>query len=484
MAREALPSGGRPSEGDSSSRSAAGNSTEEGNNSYTIWFGVKAAPGDYVRRASGAVEGQDRTLRYPGIGGPVAATRGLPEEVVGAMGGGDPMIGGRKPPTRYTSAPIDPEVIGALREQKVYPYQEFEVTHDALPATQQGVHSPITGKIQYGTEGYYDARHFAAHPSENLESWGTRKDYENLYDALAEAGEGGPRMDYGQSLSRMDADERVLLSGPPGDPRLTRPVAPGGRSSRDGVTWRGGERGGVINEQAPVGWDQEEWGRKDPERYYEAERRAERYAALREAGPEGEQMIRYERLRARGLLDMPFGEWREKGMPSTRAEIDAVTPKWRKALQRVGLQRKFDRGGVEDAWQMSLWIARAPEAFVMRYLRFGGPIGLAALSLFSRDATLLPAIVKAAVTELSKKGRPLNQDWQRMSGTTYDMMSLERQHHREQGDEPLLLAEAAGYHPRDSYYSSWEEVDRLRIRRGAQDYDTVGLSQRVITWGY
>jgi len=164
--------------------------------------------------------------------------------------------------------------------------------------------------------------------------------------------------------------------------------------------------------------------------------------------------------------DIGYEDWAMMFNPdkrTTMAQIDDLKSNPQKFFERVKLQRKYNKYGPEGLWEKGLWLLRAPESFFMRMARFGGPIGLTLISVFDRDPSILPAVAKSIITILSQKGMPLNLDWKRMSGTTYDMMSLERQHHRELGDEPLLLAEANGFHPRDSYYSSWEEVDRLRI---------------------
>jgi len=482
-----IPEGGsRRSEWSSSATRGTGNSVRQEDNHLYVTFGVSVP--DFVGRPKGLVEGQDRTLDT-GMG-EAAATRGRPEERLGSLSGA-PF--GQKVRT-YTSRVEDRQLRKALRKAGYPTSEEFTVmASPGLPATRSYVESPYTGKPQYGTEGHYDPRLMAMHPAElNYPDMGPYDQglYQDLYGSLGEMGGEGPMYLQGEFLSRQDIGRRVLLGAGSGAgyPRMEG-IGPSRLWGR--LNPETGERspvGGVINSLAPEGYDWKMWGR-DLERVYGTERRARGGWMGPDHGDADEKRLsmelkRYERYLKAGGKDVGMEGWREMGSPVSGREIDALKSWWRKAGERFALMRGFERGSAEDALQIGEWIARAPESFVMRYLRFGGPIGLLLLATYSRDAGLMPSLLQFGVDELSKKGRPLNLDWKRMSGTTYDMMSLERQHHRELGDEPLLLAEANGFHPRDSYYSSWEEIDRIRIQRGAQDYDTVGLSERAITWGY
>ena len=520
---------------DRTSRTATGgtgNTIRESDRTFEVTFKAVAS---YLTSPTQYREGQNRLADY-GAYGIHEMTHGEPEVDLGSLGGGDPGIGAPMRRRRVVSAIRDRKERGRLARAGITPEILEYVT--AGNRTLGGTLSPLSGAHVLGERSLPAL--IAAHAAEmsRVKAGAAEEGLGRMFGneawvpgsggAAAAASQWYRQMhDAGLSLSRMDDNTRVLLGIPPSGggmdgPRIPDPVDPTplGRFHHvpptpleslegEGRYWRG--RGGAINAIPYAGVVP-----PVPEpSYRQGNRRAMRAIAQGEAadilrelpsvpadsprgGPTAGQSrarrhrryLRQHRL-YREFLDehgigATFNEWREMtgGRRATRKMVDDLKSTLEKARERALLQRGFDKWGPEGLWEKALWIARAPEAFAMRMARFGGPVGLGLLTVFDRDPTALPALLKTVISGLSIKGMPLNQDWMRMSGTTYDMMSLERQHHRELGDEPLFLAETNGFHPRDSYYTSLEEVDRLRAQRGAQDYDTVGLSQRVITWGY
>ena len=474
---------------DESSRTATGgdgSGVTEDPTTITVRFEVH---GDMAARASQAVEGQNRTMR---VGRYIVGTdRGSVDYHVGLAGGGPRDIGGRAKYRTYEQRVADPTRRAELRALGLQVERTNYITSDTLPNTRRYVESPYDGSRQYGTEGYPDYEMvrsrgtwpeagpnidpamfdeaLAAAKSGELEWKGAMWDNEGIMDAYADQkmSEYREMMSAHATRAAVEDQERRIRTGmwslaAGGVPDVRRPPPD---PYEEPWWWEGERTGGMINRIAPDDW-REPLGKMRAEKPDRMEKRYRKF------------------LQKTGMNDLSMDDWMDLGAPYTNKEIDAIKSRAQKMVERIKLQRKFDKWGPEGIWEKALWITRAPESFLMRYLRFSGPIGLALLTMFDRDAGLMPALVQAIIDRLAVKGMPLNQDWKRLSGTTYDMMSLEQQHHRELGDEPLFLAEANGFHPRDSYYTSLEEVDRLRAQRGAQDYDTVGLSQRVITWGY
>jgi len=130
------------------------------------------------------------------------------------------------------------------------------------------------------------------------------------------------------------------------------------------------------------------------------------------------------------------------------------------------------------------WMMRAGSSLAMRTVRFAGLPGLASLMVFSQNAAYMPAFLQFIVRMLTVKGAPFNQDAVRAVGTiTRDTMTMQRQRERDMGEDPLLLAYTNGFSPPDSYYTSQESVDRVRVQLGTRDYDHVGTREAIVVPG-
>jgi len=147
-----------------------------------------------------------------------------------------------------------------------------------------------------------------------------------------------------------------------------------------------------------------------------------------------------------------------------------------------GEHRRLDQWG--DMLDKMTWMQRAGSSLAMRSIRFAGPAGLLALAYFSQNNAMLPAIAQFVLRSISVKGMPLNRDYVRAIGTiTRDEMSVERQRERDMGEDPLILAYTSGFSPPDSYYTSQESVDRIRVQLGARDTDFVGTREALVVPG-
>ena len=145
-------------------------------------------------------------------------------------------------------------------------------------------------------------------------------------------------------------------------------------------------------------------------------------------------------------------------------------------------QTAYDR--IKRTMDQYAWIQRAPESFIARMIRFAGPIGIASFLVFDKNAALMPAFLQFIVRALSAKGMPGNVDVRRAVGTiTRDTMSIEEQRRRDLGEDPLILAYTNGFHQPDSFYSSQEAVDRVRVQLGSRPFDHSGTREVVFTAG-